>query len=126
MLGAGRRDRRDCGATPRRSTSPRRGGWRWRRSGIGVAAAGWCGSAAPPTSAGRGCAGGSRARRALANPLDPRAPGAPAWDAELFRARGARARALERSAHDGARIAFHLVAAPGDRALGEGSSGVSA
>ena len=25
----------------------------------------------------------------LANPFDPRAPGAPAWDAELFRARGA-------------------------------------
>lgn len=24
----------------------------------------------------------------IANPLDPRAPGAPAWDAELFRARG--------------------------------------
>ena len=37
-------------------------------------------------------------RRALANPLDPRAPGAPAWDAELFRARGHRARPLEHRA----------------------------
>ncbi len=31
----------------------------------------------------------------LANPLDPRAPGLPAWDAELFRARGHAARPLE-------------------------------
>ena len=34
----------------------------------------------------------------LPNPFDPRAPGAPAWDAELFRARGMRARPLERRA----------------------------
>ena len=34
----------------------------------------------------------------LANPLDPRAPGAPAWDAELFRARGHAARPLEHRA----------------------------
>ena len=31
----------------------------------------------------------------LANPFDPRAPGAAAWDAELFRARGLRAGALD-------------------------------
>ena len=34
----------------------------------------------------------------LLNDLDPRAPGAPAWDAELFRARGNAARAVERRA----------------------------
>lgn len=53
----------------------------------------------------------------LANALDPKAPGLPAWDAELFRARGMPpgrwgiAREADR---------FHLVAAAGDRALGEG------
>jgi protein ImuA len=43
----------------------------------------------------------------LANPLDPRAPGLPAWDAELFRARGL---PLGRwgIAHDSG--AFHLAA----------------
>ena len=52
----------------------------------------------------------------LLNPLDPRAPGSPAWDAELFRARGmppgrwSIAREADR---------FHLVASAGDRALGE-------
>jgi protein ImuA len=52
----------------------------------------------------------------LANSLDPRASGLPAWDVELFRARGAPpgrwmvSREADR---------FHLVAAAGDRALGE-------
>ncbi|MGZ2411766.1 protein ImuA [Sphingomonas sp. F9_3S_D5_B_2] len=56
----------------------------------------------------------------LANPLDPRAPGAPAWDAELFRARGMPP-GRWRLAHDEASDAgaFHLVAEGGDRALGE-------
>jgi len=53
----------------------------------------------------------------LANDLDPRAPGAAAWDAELFRARG-HPPGHWTVAHDADR--FHLVAAPGDRALGEG------
>ena len=43
----------------------------------------------PPQSlAARGCAGGCRACPSAPNPLDPKAPGAPRWDAELFRARG--------------------------------------
>ena len=52
----------------------------------------------------------------LAHPLDARAPGASAWDAELFRARGF-APGQWSIAHEA--DAFHLVAAPGDRALGE-------
>jgi protein ImuA len=52
----------------------------------------------------------------LANSLDLRASGAPAWDAELFRARGAPPGRWS-VAYDADR--FHLVAAPGDRALGE-------
>jgi protein ImuA len=55
----------------------------------------------------------------LLNPLDPRAPGACAWDAELFRARGAR-RPADGVAHEAG--AFHLVAAPGDRAVGEAAA----
>jgi len=53
----------------------------------------------------------------LANPFDPRAPGAPAWDAELFRARGAPPGRWS-LAHDAG--AFHLVARAGDRAVGQG------
>jgi len=53
----------------------------------------------------------------LADPLDPRAPGAPAWDAELFRARGAPPGRWS-LAHDAG--AFHLVARAGDRAVGQG------
>ncbi|WP_231462803.1 ImuA family protein [Sphingomonas sp. URHD0057] len=52
----------------------------------------------------------------LLNSLDGRAPGLPAWDAELFRARGAppgRWSIACEADH------FHLVAASGDRALGE-------
>jgi protein ImuA len=52
----------------------------------------------------------------LINDLDPRAPGAPAWDVELFRARGARPGRWT-LAHEANR--FHLVAAAGDRAPGE-------
>jgi len=52
----------------------------------------------------------------LVNELDARAPGAPAWDAELFRARG-HPPGRWRVAHEADR--FHLVAASGDRALGE-------
>jgi protein ImuA len=52
----------------------------------------------------------------LLNELDSRAPGAPAWDAELFRARGSPP-GRWRIAHEAG--AFHLVAVSGDRALGE-------
>jgi protein ImuA len=52
----------------------------------------------------------------LRNDLDPKAPGAPAWDAELFRARGAPPGRWS-IAYEAA--GFHLVAASGDRALGE-------
>jgi len=52
----------------------------------------------------------------LANELDPRAPGTPSWHAELFRARGSPPGRWG-IAHEAG--AFHLVAAPGDRALGE-------
>lgn len=52
----------------------------------------------------------------LANALDPRTPGAPAWDAELFRARG-HPPGRWSVAHEADR--FHLVAEPGDRALGK-------
>ena len=52
----------------------------------------------------------------LLNDLDPRAPGAAAWDAELFRARGFPPGRWTIT-HEADR--FHLVAAFGDRALGE-------
>jgi protein ImuA len=52
----------------------------------------------------------------LVNELDARAPGMAAWDAELFRARGAQPGQWS-IAHEA--DAFHLVAAPGDRAVGE-------
>jgi len=53
----------------------------------------------------------------LLNPLDARAPGLPAWDAELFRARGAPPGRWS-IAHEA--DSFHLVAGAGDRALDEG------
>ena len=53
----------------------------------------------------------------LPHPFDSRAPGASAWDAELFRARGFPPGRWT-IAHDSG--AFHLVAEAGDRALGEG------
>lgn len=62
----------------------------------------------------------------LANPLDPRAPGTPVWDAELFRASGM-APGRWTVAHEGPPSKsclvgiqagrFHLAAAPADRAL---------
>jgi protein ImuA len=52
----------------------------------------------------------------LVHPLDTRAPGTPAWDAELFRARGMPPGRWS-IAHEAGR--FHLVAASGDRTLGE-------
>ena len=54
----------------------------------------------------------------LANPFDPGAPGAAAWDAELFRARGF-APGRWAVARDRQVDSFHLVAAAGDRAVGE-------
>jgi protein ImuA len=59
----------------------------------------------------------------MANPLDPRAPGVAAWDAELFRARGF-APGCWAVAHDQAG-SFHLVAAAGDRAMGEDAQRVA-
>ena len=53
----------------------------------------------------------------LVNLLDGRATGSPAWDAELFRARGCPP-GRWKVAYEADR--FHLVAAPGDRAMGEG------
>jgi protein ImuA len=53
----------------------------------------------------------------LFNPLDPRAPGSPAWEAELFRARSTPPGRWT-VAHEAG--AFHLVAGASDRALGEG------
>ena len=52
----------------------------------------------------------------LLNPLDGRAPGLAAWDAELFRARGFPPGRWS-LAYEADR--FHLVAGAGDRALGE-------
>ena len=52
----------------------------------------------------------------LANDFDARAPGTSAWDAELFRARGAPPGRWTLVHEAGA---FHLVAGAGDRALGE-------
>ena len=57
----------------------------------------------------------------LAHRFNPRAPGAPAWDAELFRARGSvpgRWSLVHEPADGGAAAAFRLVAEPGDRPLG--------
>jgi protein ImuA len=55
-------------------------------------------------------------RPSLLHPFDARAPGPPAWDAELFRSR-ASAPGRWAIAHE--TDAFHLVAGPGDRTLGE-------
>jgi protein ImuA len=53
----------------------------------------------------------------LPHPFDFKAPGAPAWDAELFRARG-HAPGRWSVSHEKGR--FHRLAIPGDRALAEG------
>lgn len=65
----------------------------------------------------------------LANSLNARAPGAPAWDCELFRARGSKpgrwmlshepAPSAAPGTGSGAEAGFHLVAGAGDRALDE-------
>ena len=58
----------------------------------------------------------------LGHPFDPRAPGAPVWDAELFRARGSppgQWRIAYEGEAAGAADPFHLVAAPGDPALAQ-------
>ncbi|HMI41243.1 MAG TPA: hypothetical protein VK485_08470 [Sphingomicrobium sp.] len=60
----------------------------------------------------------------LANPFDPRAPGAAAWDAELFRARG-EAPGRWAVAYDREANHFHLVAAASDRAVGENAQRVA-
>jgi protein ImuA len=52
----------------------------------------------------------------LPHPFDPKAPGLPTWDAELFRARGF-APGRWSVAHEADR--FHLLAPTGDRALEE-------
>jgi protein ImuA len=52
----------------------------------------------------------------LINELDSKAPGTPAWDAELFRARAMQPGRWS-VAHEADR--FHLVAEPGDRTVGE-------
>ena len=57
----------------------------------------------------------------LQHPLNPRAPGAAVWDAELFRARGAAPGrwVITNEPENGTAGGFHLVAAPADRTLGE-------
>ena len=55
----------------------------------------------------------------LNNELDPKAPGTPAWDAELFRARG-HPPGRWSVAHDRAAGAFDLAAGAGDRTMDEG------
>lgn len=55
----------------------------------------------------------------LAFPLDPKAPGQPAWDADLFRARGFTPGRWTVS-HDGTKDRLDLVAAAADRTLVEG------
>jgi protein ImuA len=52
----------------------------------------------------------------LVHAFDPRAPGRPVWDVELFRARG-HPPGQWTVAHEAG--AFHLVSEPGDRTLGE-------
>lgn len=54
----------------------------------------------------------------LLNELDARAPGLPAWDAELFRARGSRPGRWS-IVHEPAKDRFDLVSGTGDRALGQ-------
>jgi protein ImuA len=58
----------------------------------------------------------------LPHPLDSKAPGAVAWDAELFRARG-HAPGQWRAAHE--KGGFHLLATAGDRALAQGEQRVA-
>jgi protein ImuA len=55
----------------------------------------------------------------LPHPFDPRAPGTPAWDAELFRARGFQPGRWSIAHEAGSEGPLRLVAAPGDRALAQ-------
>jgi protein ImuA len=55
-------------------------------------------------------------RPSLLHAFDPRAPGPPVWDADLFRSRASPPGRWS-IAHEA--DAFHLVAGPGDRTLGE-------
>ena len=57
----------------------------------------------------------------LANPLNAKAPGAPAWDAELFRVRGAKPGRwiVSHEPGPGTEAGFRVVAGAGDRALDE-------
>jgi protein ImuA len=55
----------------------------------------------------------------LVHPFDPRAPGAAAWDAELFRARGHPPGRWSIVREARGQDPFRLVAAPGDRALAQ-------
>jgi protein ImuA len=55
----------------------------------------------------------------ILDPFDPRAPGLPAWDAELFRARGASPGRWSIMHEGGQTGTFHLAATSGDRTLGE-------
>jgi protein ImuA len=55
----------------------------------------------------------------LPHPLDSKAPGAPVWDADLFRARGTPPGRWRMTHEPGSADPLHLVAAAGNRALGE-------
>ena len=97
MRGALCRDRRNLWGDPKALdfTATRRLAVAAERSG---APAGWCGWAARANLSGARMRWRIASAPSLANPLDPRAPGAPAWDAELFRARGHAAGPVEHRA----------------------------
>ena len=60
----------------------------------------------------------------LANPLDPKAPGAPAWEAELFRARGAPPGRWSLACEAGTTHSLRLVADARDRTLDGVGAGI--
>ena len=61
----------------------------------------------------------------LANPLDPKAPGAPAWEAELFRARGAPPGRWSLACEAGTTDSLRLVADARDRTLDGVGAGIN-
>ena len=61
----------------------------------------------------------------LAHPLDPKAPGAPAWEAELFRARGAPPGRWSLAYEAGTTDSLRLVAAARDRTLDGVGAGIN-
>ena len=61
----------------------------------------------------------------LANPLDPKAPGAPAWEAELFRARGAPPGRWSLAYEAGTTDSLRLVADARDRTLDGVGAGIN-